>query len=228
MKRSCLCASTLLTLVCLAICPLVRAQAISEGCEAALQKFKDKKVKNLPYVCPRQLGESLEDVLAQVKESTPNGYTLEKAVLHIETGSTTEIDAGINLVVFAISYKRKKGLTQSMDSNFGLQEKKELAALVARRNALASVKGEGPTARDHLIKAINDAVEVASGVTTLPTDSVVAKVQFSISNDLNAGVSFVILGNGSKATAGIDFTKTSVNSIEITMKKNKPSTPSGL
>src|SRR5580700_8557923 len=103
------------------------AEDANSACETALKHLMgDKKTKTLPYVCPKQLGAQLESVLARVKENTPKGYTFQKAVLHIETGSTTEIDAGLNLVVFTISYKGKKGLTQSMDSNFGLPEKKEL------------------------------------------------------------------------------------------------------
>lgn len=77
------------------------------------------------------------------------------------------------------------------------------------------------TAEDRLVKALNDAIDIAAQVTTLPTQSVVAKVQFSISNDINAGVSFVFLSGSSKATAGVDFTKTSVNSIEVTLKKDQ-------
>jgi hypothetical protein len=206
----------------------VFAQQDNGGCENALKQLKDsnKKLKSLPYVCPKALGAQLQSVLARIKDQTPNGYQFQKAVLHIETGSTTEIDAGVNLVVFTISYKHKKGLTQSMDSIFGLPEKKALATQLARLEALSSITASNPqaatrqqTAEDQLLKALNDAIDVASQVTVLPTDSVVAKVQFSISNEIDAGVSFVFLGGTSKASAGIDFTKTSVNSIEITLKK---------
>jgi hypothetical protein len=114
----------------------VFAQQDNGGCENALKELQDsnKKLKSLPYVCPKALGAQLQSVLAKIKDQTPNGYQFQKAILHIETGSTTEIDAGVNLVVFTISYKHKKGLTQSMDSIFGLPEKK--AALPAALSLL--------------------------------------------------------------------------------------------
>ena len=68
--------------------------------------------------------------------------------------------------------------------------------------------------------ALNDAIEIASQVTALPNTSVIAKVQFSVSNEVDVGVSFIIYGN-SKASAGLNFSKASVNSIEITLKKDK-------
>ena len=209
-------------------------QVSDDGCESALKNLRQsKKLTKLPYVCPRQLGVQLQEVLAKVRDETPatlNGnYQFQKAVLHIETGSTTELDAGVNLVVFSISYKRKKGLTQSMDSVFSLPEKKTLTDHLAQLQALSKMAAtdasasQQETAEDKLAKALNEAIDVASQVTILPTDSVVAKVQFSISNDINAGVSFVFLSGSSKASAGVDFTKTSVNSIEVTLKP-KPTT----
>lgn len=68
--------------------------------------------------------------------------------------------------------------------------------------------------------ALNDAIEIASQVSVLPNTSVVAKIQFSVSNEVDVGVSFIIYGS-SKASAGLNFSKASVNSIEITLKKNK-------
>jgi len=114
-----------------------------------------------------------------------------------------------------------------MDSNFGLAEKQALTDQLMKLNSESMVMTEAlaqkpqTTAEDRLVKALNDAIDVAAQVTTLPTQSVVARVQFSISNDINAGVGFVFLSGSSKASAGIDFTKTSVNSIEITLKKDR-------
>jgi len=219
---------TSLILMAASLGTLAFGQDNNRGCETALKQLqKTKKRGTLPYVCPKELGAQLESVLARVKTEAPKGYKFQKAVLHIETGSTTELDAGLNLVVFTISYKRKKGLTQSMDSNFGLAEKKALADQLAMLNSESMILTEEiaqkpqMTAEDRLVKALNDAIDVAAQVTTLPTQSVVAKVQFSISNDISAGVSFVFLSGSSKASAGIDFTKTSVNSIEITLNKDQ-------
>jgi hypothetical protein len=206
------------------------------GCESALKNLRQsKKLTKLPYVCPKQLGAQLQAVLTKLRDQTQTvygNYQFQKAVLHIETGSTTEIDAGVNLVVFTISYKHKKGLTQSMDSVFSLPDKKALTDHLDRLQALSKMEmsdtaaAQQQTAEDKLAQALNDAIDVASQVTILPTDSVVAKVQFSISNDINAGVSFVFLGGSSKASAGVDFTKTSVNSIEVTFKPKPEAKPS--
>jgi hypothetical protein len=200
------------------------------GCEQALKdltkKAKAKKENTLPYVCPKQLGAQLQTVLANIKDSTPNGYQFEKAVLHIETGSTTEVDVGLNLVVFSITYKGKKGLTQSLDTQFTRQDKQQLKEYLEQLQSFSllatepDAKTKQKTAEEKLKDALNEAMTIASEVTILPNVSVVAKVQFSVSNELDAGVSFIIYGS-SKASAGIDFAKTSVNSIEITLKKMK-------
>ena len=76
-------------------------QGNNGACEIALKQLQNvKKRGSLPYVCPKELGAQLESVLARIKTEAPKGYKFQKAILHIETGSTTELDAGINLVVF--------------------------------------------------------------------------------------------------------------------------------
>jgi hypothetical protein len=150
----------------------------------------------------------------------------DKAVLHMETGSTTELDIGLNLVVFTISYKGKKGLTQSIETQFTRDDKKILQQQLAELEAVGLVdttpaaKTKQKTAEDRLRDALNDAIEIASQVSVLPNTSVVAKIQFSVSNEVDVGVSFIIYGS-SKASAGLNFSKASVNSIEITLKKDK-------
>lgn len=197
------------------------------NCERALKQLQAKKqTKTLPYVCPKQLGAQLQTVLANIKDTTANGYKFDKAVLHMETGSTTELDVGLNLVVFTISYKGKKGLTQSIDTQFSSDDKKELKQYLTQLQSVSlldtnpAAKAKQKSAEDRLRDALNDAIEIASQVTVLPNTSVVAKVQFSVSNELDVGVSFIIYGS-SKASAGLNFTKASVNSIEITLKKDK-------
>jgi hypothetical protein len=197
------------------------------NCERALKQLQQgKKTKTLPYVCPKQLGAQLQTVLANIKDTTANGYKFDKAVLHMETGSTTELDVGLNLVVFTISYKGKKGLTQSLDTQFSSNDKKELKQYLTQLESFSvldinpAAKTKQKSAEDRLRDALNDAVEIASQVTVLPNTSVVAKIQFSVSNEVDAGVSFIIYGS-SKASAGLNFTKASVNSIEITLKKDR-------
>jgi hypothetical protein len=203
--------------------------AQDEGnCERLLKELQQKKkTKSLPYVCPKQLGAQLQRVLANVKDATPTGYKFEKAVLHMETGSTTELDVGLNLVVFTISYKGKKGLTQSLETQFSREDKKVLQQSLVQLDSLSSTFITGPqakekqkTAEDKLKEALNEAMDIASQVSVLSNASVVAKVQFSVSNEVDAGVSFVFLGT-SRASAGLNFTKASVNSIEITLKKDQ-------
>jgi hypothetical protein len=211
----------------LTACPIY---AQDEGnCERALKQLREKKTKNtktLPYVCPKELGAQLQTVLARIKDKTANGYKFDKAVLHMETGSTTELDVGLNLVVFTISYKGKKGLTQSLETQFTSDDKKALEQQLAQFESLGFVgmteaaQTKQKSAEDRLRDALNDAIEIASQVSVLPNTSVVAKLQFSVSNEVDAGVSFIIYGS-SKASAGLNFTKASVNSIEITLKKNK-------
>jgi hypothetical protein len=198
-----------------------------KSCEVLLKQLtQNKKTKTLPYVCPKQLGAQLQRVLSNIKDSTRNGYQFDKAVLHIETGSTTELDLGLNLVVFTVTYKRKKGLTQSMDAVFSHEDKKELSQYLSTLQSLSIVevdpaaKSKQKNAEDKLKDALNEAMDIASQVTVLPNTTVVAKVQFSVSNEVDAGVSFVIYGPA-KGSAGLDFTKTSVNSIEVTLKKAK-------
>jgi hypothetical protein len=210
----------------LTACPMY---AQEEGnCERALKQLQEKKktTKTLPYVCPKELGAQLQTVLARIKDTTTNGYKFDKAVLHMETGSTTELDVGLNLVVFTISYKGKKGLTQSLETQFTSDDKKALQQQLAQLEALSFVdtteaaKAKQKTAEDRLRDALNDAIEIASQVSVLPNTSVVAKIQFSVSNEVDVGVSFIIYGS-SKASAGLNFSKASVNSIEIALKKNK-------
>jgi hypothetical protein len=209
----------------LAACPIY---AQDEGnCERALKQLQEKKnTKKLPYVCPKELGAQLQIVLAGIKDTTTNGYKFDKAVLHMETGSTTELDIGLNLVVFTISYKGKKGLTQSIETQFTSDDKKALQEHLAQLEAVSfvdttpAVKTKQKTAEDRLRDALNDAIEIASQVSVLPNTSVVAKIQFSVSNEVDVGVSFIIYGS-SKASAGLNFSKASVNSIEITLKKSK-------
>lgn len=202
--------------------------AQDEGnCERALKQLQEKKkTKKLPYVCPKELGAQLQTILAGIKDTTKNGYKFDKAVLHMETGSTTELDIGLNLVVFTISYKGKKGLTQSIETQFTSDDKKILQQQLAELEAAGFVdttpaaKTKQKTAEDRLRDALNDAIEIASQVSVLPNTSAVAKIQFSVSNEVDVGVSFIVYGS-SKASAGLNFSKASVNSIEITLKKNK-------
>jgi len=221
-------AAVCVVLACIPAVNVHPACAQDEGnCERALKQLQQKKgTKTLPYVCPKELGAQLQTVLARIKDTTANGYKFDKAVLHMETGSTTELDLGLNLVVFTISYKGKKGLTQSLDTQFTSEDKKELKEYLTQLESLSSMattpdaKSKQKSAEDRLRDALNDAIEIASQVTVLPNASVVAKVQFSVSNEVDAGVSFVIYGS-SKASAGLNFSKASVNSIEITLKKDK-------
>ena len=216
--------------ICLVLGFIFSYPAIAQderNCERALKELQQKKhLKVLPYTCPKQLGAEIQTVLAAIKDSTANGYKFDKAVFHMETGSTTELDLGLNLVVFTIAYKGKKGLTQSIETQFSSDDKKQLRQYLTQLQSVSELyinpgaKPKQKTAEEKLRDALNDAIEIASQVSVLPNTSVVAKVQFSVSNEVDAGVSFVVYGS-SKASAGVNFTKASVNSIEITLKKDK-------
>lgn len=156
------------------------------------------------------IGQGMEVVLRAMRDEKPNGLHLTQAELSIETGTAKEGGISLNLVVFTIEHKNKKGTTDTISMTFGGKQLAEFGFV-----------GPPPTLDEQFKNLLTKAVKAAAQISTLPLADIKVKKEFAVSKDTKGGLLFKATPPIGSVSAGgtIDWTKTSKNSIQLTYSK---------
>jgi hypothetical protein len=153
-----------------------------------------------------EVGKAVQDALYKANATGLGGLRLTKAVLSLETGSTTEGGLKLNFIIFTISHTAKKGDTVTQTITFGALDK-----------AHAAGKPDFSALTDSLSQAVATSATTAAEVQVLPLSQATVKVEFAVERKNDGGLSFKVLGYD--VSGSIDWDKTSKNSLEVTFTK---------
>ena len=159
-----------------------------------------------------EVGKKVEETLSRVNAGITGGLALHSAVLNLETSTEVETGFELNLFIFTISHKRKKGHTETVALNFQRDTLDQLALSPSTADASS----------DDFLQQIKRAAAVASSVKTLPLNQISVKIEFAVIKDTQGSLSFKFFGGSASAGPSIDVTKTSINSLELVLNKARP------
>jgi hypothetical protein len=178
------------------------ASPLASGQERALALDVTNEVASASEV-----GKRVQDALQAAAETDLWRLKLSKAVLAVETGMVQEKNFEVKFIIFTISHKTKKGMTQTSTLTFTVPVQEGTAYAKGGPKPLADLK-------EPLARAIATAATMAASINVLPLSEATIKIEFAVSREAGGKIGFTIVSV--EGGAGIDFTKTSKNSLELT------------
>ena len=152
-----------------------------------------------------KVGIGVQNALRDANATGLSGLSLKKAVLVLETGTTSTGGVNINFLIFTIKHQAKKGNTINQSITWGSLPKP------------AGAGGGQVDLKETLASAIATAAKVAASVTALPLTEATITVKFVIDKDNSGSISYKVLGVSIGPT--VDLDKTSTNSLAVTFSK---------